>query len=90
MNLLTFNYTKADGTSKKRVFYPLITPNKMYEGIDISVLEVVDQVQFVDAMELAKEAWHTAVQKIRNDFDLNQDYRRFDPKKMTEVVEEDI
>lgn len=90
MNILTFNYTKSDGTTSKRVFYPLITPNKMYEGIDISVLEVADQVQFIDDMEEAKAIYKSSINTIRNNFDLNQDYRRFDPKKMTEVVEEDV
>lgn len=90
MNILTFTYTKADATTSKRVFYPLITPNKMYEGIDISALEEEDQVNFVQSMQEAKAFYQTTIKLIREEFDLNQDYRRFDPKKMTEVVEEDI
>lgn len=90
MNVLTFTYTKADGSVSKRVFYPLITPNKMYEGIDIGVLEPVDQVQFIDLMEGAKENYLATITQLRAEFDLNQDYRRFDPKKMTDIVEEHV
>lgn len=87
---MTFNYTKANGDFSKRVFYPFITPNKMYEGIDISVLEVVDQVQFVEDMNMAKDIYNSAIVNIQNKYDLNQDYRRFDPKRMSDVVEETL
>ena len=90
MNTLTFTYTKADATTSKRVFYPLVHPSHLYGGIDISVLEVTDQIQFIDAMEEAKTEYQTAIRRIRDEFDLNQDYRQFDPKKMTDVVAEDI
>ena len=87
MNIITFTYTKADGKVSQRVLVPLITPNKMYEGIDISELgEVVDQVQFTLDMEAARNRYLEEIAKIEAWYGVKNQYRRFDPAKMTDIV----
>ena len=90
MNILTFKYTKADGSTSKRVLAALIKPNTMYEGIDISSLEVVDQVMFASAMDAAYNTYMATLEAVKAEFDVTHDYRRFDPKKMDQVISEVI
>lgn len=87
MNIITFTYTKTDGSGSKRVFVPLVVPNKMYEGIDISELDdVTDQVQFTLDMEAARNKYLEEIEKIQTTYDVRNQYRRFDPTKMTDIV----
>ena len=90
MNILTFKYTKADGSTSNRVLATLVKPTTMYEGIDISSLEVADQVMFADAMNVAYNTYMATLEAVKAEFDVIHDYRRFDPKKMAEVVSEVI
>lgn len=90
MNILTFKYTKADNSTSNRVLVPMVKPNTMYEGIDISSLEVADQVMFADAINAAYNTYMATLEAVKAEFDVTHDYRRFDPKRMTEVVREVI
>ena len=90
MNILTFKYTKADNSTSNRVLVPMVKPNAMYEGIDISSLEVADQVMFADAINAAYNTYMATLEAVKAEFDVTHDYRRFDPKRMTEVVREVI
>lgn len=87
MNIITFTYTKADGKTSQRVLVPFITPNKMYEGIDISELgDTVDQVQFTLDVEAARTRYLEELNKIQAEYDCQNQYRRFDPLKMSNIV----
>ena len=90
MNILTFKYTKADGSISNRVLATMIKPNTMYEGIDISSLEPVDQVMFAESINAAYNVYMATLEAVKAEFDVTHDYRRFDPKKMAEVVSEVI
>ena len=90
MNILTFKYNKADNSTSNRVLVPMVKPNTMYEGIDISSLEVADQVMFADAINAAYNTYMATLEAVKAEFDVTHDYRRFDPKRMTEVVREVI
>ena len=90
MKILSFKYTKADGSTSNRVLAVMIKPNTMFEGLDISSLEVADQAMFAEEVSLAYDRYLDELEKIKEEYDLVHDYRRFDPKKMTEVVEEEI
>lgn len=90
MNLITFKYTKADGKQSERVLAPLIIPNTMYEGIDISELSMEQQALFVQEVSDAKQVYLGKLAEIQNKFDVKTMYRRFDPSKMTNVVKENI
>ena len=90
MNILTFKYTKADCSTSNRVLAPMVKPNTMYEGIDISSLEVADQVMFACAMNVAYNTYMATLEAVKAEFDVTHDYRRFDPKKMDQVISEVI
>ena len=90
MKVLSFKYTKADGSVSNRVLAVMLNPQTMFEGIDISSLEAPDQYLFAKTMNSAYENYLSAIDAAKAEFDLTFDYRRFDPKKMTEVVEEEI
>ncbi|CAB4174462.1 hypothetical protein UFOVP961_49 [uncultured Caudovirales phage] len=90
MKTLTFTYTKADGSESERVLQVLVSPNTMYEGIDISELDLWEQTQFMEAMQKAEDNYKTALFNIYDEFDVKKNYRRFDPRKITELVEETL
>lgn len=90
MNCITFDYTKISGTTTKRVVYPLVVPNKMYEGIDVSELDFDDQTAFIVEMSRARDAYIAQMAEIQARFYVKKNYRRFDPAKMTHVIEEAI
>lgn len=90
MNILTFNYTKANGSTSDRVLAVMTKPNTMYEGIDISELDMESQARFADQLNAAYETYLAAITAIKASFDVTHNYRRFDPKKMQAVVSEEI
>lgn len=90
MNLLTFKYTKANNKVSTRVLSILVKPNTMYEGIDITELDQAQQSEFVLAVSKAREAYVQALEALQDTYDVKQNYRRFDPVKMSEVVFENL
>jgi len=90
MNILTFKYTKANATASQRVLAVLIKPNTMYEGIDISELEMPEQAMFAEQLDTAYNEYLNKVNMLKQEFDVVNNYRRFDPVKMTDIVSEQI
>ena len=90
MNIITFDYTKANGTITQRVVSPVVVPNNMYEGTDLSELSVQDQVLYCQALGNLKDQFKAQVAQLQADFDVNNRYRRFDPSKMTNIIEEAV
>ena len=90
MNILTFTYTKKDGSASKRVLVPSVVPNAMYEGTDISELNMSEQAMFTVRMQELHEAYVNSIKELTQEFDVNNRYRRFDPKLMSDVVKETI
>ena len=90
MNTITFQYTKADGSTSQRVLVPSAEPNKMFKGTDISSLSAEDQVAYIDAITAAKDIYLNAIKSLNDIYDLNHNFRQFDPAKMTNIVREDI
>lgn len=90
MNIITFDYTKKDESISKRVLAVMVSPNNMYEGVDITELEVVEQALFINEVNSAYAAYLQAVVEAKASFDIVHNYRRFDPLKMTNVVREVI
>lgn len=88
MNIITFTYTKTDGSKSKRVLSPSVFPNTMYEGTDISELSMEEQVDYVQALGTLHDEYLAKVSDLNVIFDVNNRYRRFDPSKMTDVVKE--
>lgn len=90
MNILTFTYTKPDGSTSERVLVPSAEPNKMYKGTDISSLDEDTQCDYIDQITNAKNVYLEAIKEINAKYDLNHNFRQFDPAKMTNIVREDI
>lgn len=90
MNIITFDYTKADGSTSQRVLVPSAEPNKMFKGTDISSLSAEDQVAYIDAITAAKDIYLNAIKSLNDIYDLNHNFRQFDPTKMTNIVRGEI
>lgn len=90
MNILNFKYTKSDGKVSERVLLTHATPSKFYSGTDISSLDMEDQVAYAQAVQAAKDIYLETVKALNDKYDLNFNFRQFDPSKMTELVEEEI
>lgn len=87
MKTLTFKYTKADGSVSYRTLLVMVSPNTMYEGLDISELEPLEMADVEIEMNAAYQIYLNEIASIKEEFDIKHNYRRFDPKKMTEVNE---
>ena len=85
---MTFDYTKSADKVSSRAFYPISVPNTMYEGIDLSPLSQEAQALFVATMESAKLKFLNECMAIKSEFDVVNDYRRFDPTKMSNIKTE--
>ena len=85
MKTISFKYTKADGSASNRVLAVMVSPNTMYEGIDMSSLEQADMAMFQIDMDAAYTEYLNKVTIIKDEYDLNNNYRRFDPSKMTDI-----
>lgn len=83
MKILTFTYTKSDGTKSFRTLVVQVEPNKMYEGTDISSLEGVDQVMYAQEVNAIQLEFMQKMQQLKADYDVQDNYRRFDPAKMS-------
>lgn len=90
MNILNFKYTKSDGKTTDRVLLIHGAPSKLYAGTDISSLDMEAQVSYSQAVQAAKDIYLATVKALNDQYDLNYNYRQFDPTKMSEVVEEEI
>lgn len=90
MNILTFTYTKAPDSVSERVLVVSAEPNKMYKGTDISSLDMDAQCEYIEQVAAAKNIYLEAIKEINDKFDLNFNFRQFDPAKMTNIVREDI
>lgn len=90
MKTLSFKYTKDNGTTSERVLAVTVSPSTMYEGIDISELEPENMALFQEEIDSAYTEYLNKVTQAKDKFDLNHNYRRFDPKKMTDVTVEVI
>ena len=51
---MNFDYTKANGVTSSRVLSPVIVPNTMYEGFDITELDSEQQGAYIAQIEAAK------------------------------------
>ena len=87
MKTLTFKYTKADGSVSYRTLLVMVSPNTMYEGLDISELEPLEMADVELEINKAYNRYLSDIADIKQEFDIKHNYRRFDPSKMTEVNE---
>jgi hypothetical protein len=85
MKIITFKYTKADGKISQRTIVVSNEPSKFVSGTDISELEDVDQVQYVEEVKKAKEIYLDMLKQINDEFDVIHNYRQFKPECMSDI-----
>lgn len=90
MKLIEFDYTKPSGEVSKRVIIELAKPTKHISGYDISEMDAdtmlqagarLNEIQLRHAEEMAAFA---------KEFDIKNNYRMFDPERMTNITSEYI
>ncbi len=90
MNILTFKYAKSPTDISSRTLAVMVKPNTMYEGTDMSPLEPVDLALYAQEFDAIQTEYLNAVARLNDKFDLNNQYRRFMPAKMIDVIAEHI
>jgi len=88
MKIKEFTYTKPNGDVTQRTLVELVSPTEHIEGIDVSALDMDSYAEFIQKLnDLEKEIYSKRIE-LYNQFDLNHNYRRFIPNRMTNVVTE--
>lgn len=88
MTILTFKYIKEPGNESDRVFVPLVSPTEKYFGIDISELDMEDQVAFAMEAEKIVDEQKAKIDSLMVKYDVKYKYRFFLPEKMENIVTE--
>lgn len=86
MKLLEFVYTKDTGKQSNRAVIELLQPTKFVEGIDVSELDQPEFAEFCKHFGELKRKQHEETLEMLAKFDLNHNYRRFDPNKMSDIT----
>ncbi len=87
MRLTSFDYSKTDKTTK-RVAVVLNDPSNHLFAIDVTELDDVDQGLIFAELMGATTEYRAKTAAIMAKYDVAHNYRRFDPLKMTNVVNE--
>ena len=88
MKIKEFTYTKPNGDVSERVLVELVTPTEHIEGVDVSALGMDDYAEFVRQLKQLEDETYTRRMQLYADFDLQHQYRRFVPSRMTNVTTE--
>lgn len=90
MKLVEFHYTKPTGDVSTRAVIEVQQPSKHFEGIDVSELPEAEFALFVQEYRELKQAQHEATLQLLAKHDLQHNYRRFVPERMTNTTTEHI
>ena len=90
MKTITFDYTKADGKTSKRVLVVTKDPSIFVHGQDITELSMEDQALYIQALNTAHEEYVQRIEAINEEFDMRFKYRQFDPSRMENIIQENI
>lgn len=88
MKIKEFTYTKPNGDVSQRTLVELFAPNEHFEGIDVSELDMDSFADFVKQLNILEDEIYNKRMALYAQFDLNQNYRRFVPSRMTNVTTE--
>lgn len=88
MKIKEFLYTKPNGETSHRTLVELVAPTEHFEGIDVSALDMDSYGQFVVELNQLESEIYQKRSELYNKFDLNHNYRRFVPSRMTQVTTE--
>ena len=90
MKVKEFTYTKANGDVSQRTLVELVTPTEHVEGIDVTELHIDSYADFVQQLKVIEDELYTRRLALYSAFDLQHNYRRFVPSRMSNVTTEFI
>jgi hypothetical protein len=88
MKIKEFTYTKPNGEVTQRTVIELVSPTEHIEGIDVSELSMDTYADFLQQLRDLESNLYTQRMALYAQFDLNHNYRRFVPGRMTNVTTE--
>ena len=86
MKTIYFKYTDAKGKVSHRTVVVASEPTDKLSGTDISELEAVEMVAYVEKAAKLKADYLAAIEDLNKEFDLKFRFRQFFPDKMEDVV----
>lgn len=90
MKVKEFTYTKPTGDVSQRTLIELVTPTEHIEGVDVSSLDMDSYADFIKQLKVLEDELNTRRMTLYAAFDLQHNYRRFVPSRMTNVTTEFI
>lgn len=88
MQIKEFTYTKPNGDVSQRTLVELVSPTQHIEGIDVSELDMDSYAEFIKQLRDLEASLYNQRMSLYANFDLNNNYRRFVPSRMTNVTTE--
>lgn len=88
MQIKEFTYTKPNGDVSQRTLVELVSPTQHIEGIDVSELDMDSYAEFIKQLRDLETSLYNQRMSLYANFDLNNNYRRFVPSRMTNVTTE--
>ena len=88
MQIKEFTYTKPNGDVSQRTLVELVSPTEHIEGIDVSELDMDSYAEFIKQLRDLEASLYNQRMSLYANFDLNNNYRRFVPSRMTNVTTE--
>lgn len=88
MKHITFNYTKADGSTSERELLALVSPGgDKYAGIDMTLLDPIQASTFVSKAKELHDNYLEQLKELQAEFDLKHNYRQFFASNMSDISE---
>ena len=88
MKIKEFTYTKPNGDVSQRAVVELVSPTEHMEGIDVTELDQDQYAIFIEQLRELEGEMYKRRLELYADFDLQHNYRRFLPQRMTNVTTE--
>jgi len=88
MKIKEFTYTKPNGDVSQRAVIELVSPTEHMEGIDVTELDQDQYAIFIEQLRELEGEMYKRRLELYADFDLQHNYRRFLPQRMTNVTTE--
>lgn len=88
MKVKEFTYTKPNGDVSQRTLVELVSPTEHIEGVDVSELDMDNYAEFITKLRELEATMYNQRMALYADFDLQHNYRRFVPSRMTNVTTE--
>lgn len=86
----SFEYTDTKGKKSRRTLLVLQNPTDKYFGIDMSELDVEEQVLFSQEYSRIHQEYKDKLEQLQIEYDLKYKLRQFFADKMENQVTEDI